>query len=96
MFEWHGEDLSSKKDGGIIRRILVAGEGYLTPNDGAIVHGKSQEVIVVFKCLVHPEYKFLFCCYTQLLVIIMKEFSFQVTKNLSSKSPSSDFLCIQL
>ncbi|XP_050688698.1 peptidyl-prolyl cis-trans isomerase FKBP4-like [Eriocheir sinensis] len=38
LFEWHGEDLSSKKDGGIIRRILVAGEGYLTPNDGAIVH----------------------------------------------------------
>ncbi|XP_071514301.1 peptidyl-prolyl cis-trans isomerase FKBP4-like isoform X1 [Panulirus ornatus] len=37
LFEWHGEDLSSKKDGGIIRRILVAGEGYLTPNDGAIV-----------------------------------------------------------
>lgn len=38
LFEWHGEDLSSKKDGGIIRRILVAGEGYLTPNDGAIVN----------------------------------------------------------
>nr|XP_045623565.1 peptidyl-prolyl cis-trans isomerase FKBP4-like [Procambarus clarkii]XP_045623566.1 peptidyl-prolyl cis-trans isomerase FKBP4-like [Procambarus clarkii]XP_045623567.1 peptidyl-prolyl cis-trans isomerase FKBP4-like [Procambarus clarkii]XP_045623568.1 peptidyl-prolyl cis-trans isomerase FKBP4-like [Procambarus clarkii]XP_045623569.1 peptidyl-prolyl cis-trans isomerase FKBP4-like [Procambarus clarkii]XP_045623570.1 peptidyl-prolyl cis-trans isomerase FKBP4-like [Procambarus clarkii] len=37
LFEWHGEDLSSKKDGGIIRRNIVAGEGYLTPNDGAIV-----------------------------------------------------------
>ncbi|KAK3856834.1 hypothetical protein Pcinc_036866 [Petrolisthes cinctipes] len=37
LYDWHGEDLSSKKDGGIIRRILVSGEGYLTPNDGAIV-----------------------------------------------------------
>lgn len=40
LYDWHGEDLSSRKDGGIIRRILVSGEGYLTPNDGAIVDGK--------------------------------------------------------
>ncbi|ROT67118.1 peptidyl-prolyl cis-trans isomerase FKBP4 isoform X1 [Penaeus vannamei] len=37
LFEWRGEDLSSKKDGGIIRRIMAEGEGYQTPNDGAIV-----------------------------------------------------------
>lgn len=52
--------MSSKKDGGIIRRILVAGEGYLTPNDGAIVHGESWEIIAMFKYLVHPEYKLFF------------------------------------
>ncbi|KAK3860103.1 hypothetical protein Pcinc_033820 [Petrolisthes cinctipes] len=37
LFEWHGEDLSQKKDGGIIRRNIVAGEGYQTPTDGAVL-----------------------------------------------------------
>ncbi|XP_076056067.1 FK506-binding protein 59kD isoform X2 [Oratosquilla oratoria] len=37
LFGWRGEDLSSKKDGGIIRRNIVKGDGYQTPNDGAIV-----------------------------------------------------------
>lgn len=37
LFEWRGEDLSQKKDGGIIRSIVTAGEGYQTPNDGALL-----------------------------------------------------------
>ncbi|KAK4311688.1 hypothetical protein Pmani_016823 [Petrolisthes manimaculis] len=37
LFEWQGEDLSQKKDGGIIRRNIVAGEGYQTPNEGAVL-----------------------------------------------------------
>ncbi|XP_066956604.1 LOW QUALITY PROTEIN: peptidyl-prolyl cis-trans isomerase FKBP4-like [Macrobrachium rosenbergii] len=37
LFEWRGEDLSPKEDGGIIRRNIKQGEGYQTPNDGAIV-----------------------------------------------------------
>lgn len=47
LFDWRGEDLSSKKDGGIIRRIIQNGEGYLTPNDGAMVDG-MYEVLTIF------------------------------------------------
>nr|QBH73895.1 fk506-binding protein [Thermobia domestica] len=35
--KWRGEDLSVKKDGGIIRYQIVAGEGNTTPNEGAYV-----------------------------------------------------------
>lgn len=50
LFEWHGEDLSQKKDGGIIRRNVTAGEGYQTPNDGALleVHIKGKVNGTVF------------------------------------------------
>jgi len=34
---WKGEDLSPKKDGGVERFQITAGEGYSTPNDGALV-----------------------------------------------------------
>ncbi|MGH0120560.1 UNVERIFIED_CONTAM: hypothetical protein FKN15_009347 [Acipenser sinensis] len=37
LFEFKGEDLSDKEDGGIIRRILTKGEGYTKPNEGATV-----------------------------------------------------------
>ncbi|XP_046394110.1 peptidyl-prolyl cis-trans isomerase FKBP4 isoform X2 [Ischnura elegans] len=37
LLDWQGEDLSPKKDGGIIREQIVKGEGYSTPNDGALV-----------------------------------------------------------
>ncbi|KAG8438482.1 hypothetical protein GDO86_004884 [Hymenochirus boettgeri] len=37
LFDFQGEDLSPDEDGGIIRRILVKGEGYSKPNEGAIV-----------------------------------------------------------
>lgn len=37
LCDWRGEDLSPKEDGGIIRRNIHQGEGYQTPNDGAIV-----------------------------------------------------------
>ncbi|KAK7085799.1 hypothetical protein SK128_017561, partial [Halocaridina rubra] len=40
LFEWRGEDLSPKEDGGIIRRNIQQGEGYRTPNDGAVVDGR--------------------------------------------------------
>ncbi|KAK9710731.1 FKBP-type peptidyl-prolyl cis-trans isomerase [Popillia japonica] len=37
---WKGEDLSPSKDGGIERLQLTAGDGYSTPNEGAIVEVK--------------------------------------------------------
>ncbi|XP_044137345.1 peptidyl-prolyl cis-trans isomerase FKBP4 [Bufo gargarizans] len=37
LFDFQGEDMSTDKDGGIIRRIRVKGEGYSKPNDGAVV-----------------------------------------------------------
>jgi hypothetical protein len=40
MIDWQKEDLSSKKDGGILRSILQAGEGHSTPNDGSMVDSK--------------------------------------------------------
>nr|QBH73882.1 fk506-binding protein [Carausius morosus] len=45
MLDWVGEDLSQKKDGGIIRYQVTKGEGSATPNDGAVV-----EVNLVGKC----------------------------------------------
>ncbi|RXG58922.1 hypothetical protein Avbf_07082 [Armadillidium vulgare] len=42
LFQWRGEDLSSKKDGGIIRRIIKSGEGFRMPNDGAMVDGRFK------------------------------------------------------
>nr|QBH73881.1 fk506-binding protein [Brunneria borealis] len=40
VIDWTGEDLSLKKDGGIIRYQIEKGEGYTTPNDGAVVEVK--------------------------------------------------------
>ncbi|XP_046665214.1 FK506-binding protein 59-like isoform X2 [Homalodisca vitripennis] len=37
MIDWQKEDLSPKKDGGILRNILQPGEGHATPNDGSMV-----------------------------------------------------------
>ncbi|XP_037975665.2 FK506-binding protein 59 [Plutella xylostella] len=37
MLEWHGEDLSPNKSKGILRHIVEQGEGFDTPNDGALV-----------------------------------------------------------
>ncbi|XP_054264427.1 FK506-binding protein 59 isoform X2 [Macrosteles quadrilineatus] len=37
MIDWQKEDLSPKKDGGILRSILQAGEGHACPNDGSMV-----------------------------------------------------------
>lgn len=35
LFDFHGEDLSEKKDKSIVRRVLKAGTGYMSPNEGA-------------------------------------------------------------
>lgn len=35
LFDFHGEDISEKRDKSIIRRTLKAGSGYQTPNEGA-------------------------------------------------------------
>ena len=40
LFDWKGEDLSRKKDGGIVRRQVEKGTGFDTPNDGASVEGE--------------------------------------------------------
>lgn len=37
VIDWVGEDLSHKKDGGVIRYQITKGEGYSTPNEGAMV-----------------------------------------------------------
>ncbi|XP_075711856.1 peptidyl-prolyl cis-trans isomerase FKBP4 [Rhinoderma darwinii] len=42
LFDFHGEDLSTDEDGGIIRRIRVKGEGYSKPNEGAVVELRLQ------------------------------------------------------
>lgn len=41
VIDWTGEDLSQKKDGGIIRYQITKGEGSSTPNEGAIVEGMN-------------------------------------------------------
>ena len=35
LFDFHGEDVSENKDKSIIKRVLKAGSGYTTPNEGA-------------------------------------------------------------
>lgn len=40
MISWKGEDLSPNKDGSIERYQVTPGEGYSTPNDGALVDSK--------------------------------------------------------
>lgn len=37
LFDWRMEDLTKKKDGGVIKSILTPGCGYSSPNDGASV-----------------------------------------------------------
>ena len=37
MISWKAEDLTSKKDGGILRTIINMGEGFSSPNDGSTV-----------------------------------------------------------
>lgn len=37
LFDWKLEDVSKKKDGGILRRTIKAGTGYSSPNDEALV-----------------------------------------------------------
>lgn len=49
LFDWRMEDLTKKKDGGVLRTILVEGTGFDTPNEGATVSvrlvGKDGERI---------------------------------------------------
>jgi hypothetical protein len=40
LLGWEGEDLSSKKDKGILRYVIDKGEGYNTPNDGTVMDSK--------------------------------------------------------
>ena len=35
LFDFHGEDISEKKDLSVVRRVIKAGSGYTTPNEGA-------------------------------------------------------------
>lgn len=37
LFDWKLEDISKKKDGGILRQILKSGSGYSSPNEEALV-----------------------------------------------------------
>jgi len=37
LFEFKGEDITADKDGGVVKRLLVKGDGYDNPNDGAMV-----------------------------------------------------------
>lgn len=38
LFDWKLEDITKKKDGGILKRILKDGEGWDVPNKGATCH----------------------------------------------------------
>lgn len=42
MISWQKEDLSKNKDGGILRTILVSGDGYTTPNEGSLCEGQDE------------------------------------------------------
>ena len=44
LFDWKGEDVTG--DGGVIKSILIAGEGYSTPVDGSMVEGESSWYLV--------------------------------------------------
>jgi len=35
LFSFAGEDITKDKDGGVVKRVMKAGQGYETPNDGA-------------------------------------------------------------
>jgi len=37
LFEFKGEDITADKDGGVVKRMIVKGEGFDNPNDGALV-----------------------------------------------------------
>lgn len=37
LFDWRMEDLTKKKDGGVLKSIQVEGSGYSSPNDGSTV-----------------------------------------------------------
>lgn len=45
LFDWKMEDCTKKKDNGVCKRIIVDGEGYSMPNDGA-----TCEVHLLGKC----------------------------------------------
>lgn len=49
MIDWQGEDLSPKEDGGIIRTLIKAGEGFTSPGEGSQVDvhliGKYQNKV---------------------------------------------------
>ena len=39
LIRWQMEDLTSDKDGGVLRSIIQEGEGFSTPSEGATVEG---------------------------------------------------------
>jgi len=45
-----GEDVSEKKDGGVVRSQLCKGEGYLTPKEGATCDGTVSFVALPCFC----------------------------------------------
>lgn len=38
LFDWRREDVTKKKDGGVLKSIITEGSGYQFPNDGATVN----------------------------------------------------------
>ncbi|PSN54651.1 Peptidyl-prolyl cis-trans isomerase FKBP4 [Blattella germanica] len=58
MIDWTGEDLSHKKDGGILRYQIKKGDGATTPNEGAVVEveliGKHEKEIFEQREVVFP------------------------------------------
>lgn len=45
LFDFQGDDITKEKDGGIIKRVVAAGEGYETPNDGSQVKVTLKGVV---------------------------------------------------
>ncbi|XP_076326507.1 peptidyl-prolyl cis-trans isomerase FKBP4-like [Tachypleus tridentatus] len=58
LFDWKMEDLTSKKDGGVLRKIIHSGQGSTTPNEGASVEvhltGKYNGVVFEERDLAFP------------------------------------------
>ena len=44
LFDFKGEDLSKEKDGGVIKRVKIPGEGFDHPNDGGAVEMVLQSL----------------------------------------------------
>jgi FK506-binding protein 4/5 len=63
LFDWKLEDLSKKKDRGVLRRTLKPGSGYSSPNEEALVEGKHSSAtdLVFFFFKMNLQVNFILC-----------------------------------
>ena len=46
LLDWKLEDISKKKDGGILRQTFKSGSGYSSPNEEALVESKNKSKVL--------------------------------------------------